>query len=250
MPSNPQSLIPNPELDQQVRRADEDRWLASRFAPAGVRARLIAIYAINNEIARTSEVAREPGVGIIRLAWWRDALADVHAGKGAPEHPLLKEYAAIAAGLPGERWAALTQARAKDFEQAPFANWAEAERFVDDTAGAVLTLAVAACARGADEAKAAAPFVRVAAWAWGYLGLVRALPAWSARGRTLLPEAEMRERARAAHAEARKLGRAMPAHLFPAFGYIALVTEYLRCAEPALFRRQLSLVWAAATGRL
>lgn len=238
------------DLDAQVRRADEDRWLASRFASANARRKLIAIYAINNEIARTSEVVREPGVGVIRLAWWRDALADVHAGKAALEHPLLKEYAAIAAGLPGERWAALTEARAKDFEQAPFASWAEAERFVDDTAGSMLTLALAACARGAEEAKAAAPFVRVAAWAWGYLGLVRALPAWRARGRTLLPEAEMRARARAAHLEARKSARALPAHLFPAFGYLAFVPAYLRSAETALFTRQLSLVWAAATGRL
>jgi phytoene synthase len=250
MPSNPQSSFPNPELDQQVRRADEDRWLASRFAPTEMRAKLIAIYAINAEIARTSEVVREPGVGAIRLAWWRDALADVHAGNAVPEHPLLKAYAAVAAGLPGERWTALTQTRAKDFEQAPFANWADAERYVDDTAGAVLTLAAAACARGADEAQAAAPFVRVAAWAWGYLGLVRALPAWSARGRTLLPEAEMRERARAAHLEARKLVRTLPAHLFPAFGYLALVPAYLRDAEPALLRRQLKLVWSSATGRL
>ncbi len=242
--------MPIASSDEQVRRADEDRWLASRFAPAEVRAKLVAIYAINAEIARTSEVVREPGVGVIRLAWWRDALADVHAGKAAPEHPLLVAYAPLAAGLPGERWAALTEARAKDFEQQPFATWAEAERFVDDTAGAVLMLAVAACARGAEEANAAAPFVRVAAWAWGYLGLVRALPAWSSRGRALLPEADMRERARAAHLEARKLARALPAHMFPAFGYLAFVPSYLRSAEPALFTRQLSLVFASATGRL
>lgn len=238
------------DLDAQVRRADEDRWLASRFAPAEARARLIAIYAVNAEIARTSEVVREPGVGVIRLAWWRDALADVHAGKAAPEHPLLKAYAALAAGLPGERWAALSEARAKDFEQAPFATWADAERFVDDTAGAVLTLALAACARTADEVKAAAPFARVAAWAWGYLGLVRALPAWTARGRTLLPEAQMRERARAAYIEARKLGHGLPAHLFPAFGYVALAPAYLNAQSPNLLSRQVKLVWASAAGSL
>ena len=64
-------------LDDLVRRVDEDRWLASRFAPADVRARLIALYAVNYEIARTAEVVREPGVGDIRLAWWRDALAEI-----------------------------------------------------------------------------------------------------------------------------------------------------------------------------
>ncbi|MBK8544168.1 MAG: hypothetical protein IPL62_11845 [Caulobacteraceae bacterium] len=40
------------DLDTLVRRVDEDRWLAARFAPPLVRERLIAIYAVNYEIAR------------------------------------------------------------------------------------------------------------------------------------------------------------------------------------------------------
>ncbi|GAM99068.1 phytoene/squalene synthetase-like protein [alpha proteobacterium U9-1i] len=236
--------------DALLRRVDEDRWLASRFAPPEIRRRLIAIYALNYEIARTAEVVREPAVGVIRLAWWRDALANVHAGKQSGDHRSLRSYASVAAGLPGTCWDDLIEARALDFEQTPFANWAAAERYVDATAGAVMRLAVAACSRSADEAKVAAPFVRVAAWAWGYLGLARAAPIWTARGRNLLPEADMRVRARAAYSEARTLARDLPAHLFPAFGYVALVPAYLRANAPALFTCQLRLVWASATGRL
>ena len=55
------------DLDADVRRHDEDRWLASRFAPADVRARLIAIYALNYEIARTAEVVSTPALVEIRL---------------------------------------------------------------------------------------------------------------------------------------------------------------------------------------
>lgn len=238
------------DLDALLARVDQDRWLASRFAPADGRARLIAIYALNYEIARTAEVVHEPGIGAIRLAWWREAIAEIHASKAPRAHPVLQAYVAVAEGLPSDAWESLTLARAKDFEAAPFANWADAERYVEDTAGSVMRLALAACVRHSDEAEAAAPFVRVASCAWGYLGLARAAPVWAARGRTLPPENEMLERARAAYAEARKLSRALPAHLFPAIGYVALVPTYLRGAAPALFIRQLRLVWASAVGRL
>ncbi len=108
-------------LDALIRRTDEDRWLASRFAATDVRARLIAIYALNYEIARTAEVVKEPAIGEIRLAWWREAIAEIHIGKPPRAHPVLQAYAPLAAGLPVACWEALTIARAKDFEAAPFA---------------------------------------------------------------------------------------------------------------------------------
>ncbi|MBC8107455.1 MAG: squalene/phytoene synthase family protein, partial [Anaerolineae bacterium] len=64
------------DLGTLVRRVDEDRWLASRFAPAPVRERLIALYAVNYEIARLSETVREAPLGDIRLEWWRSALSE------------------------------------------------------------------------------------------------------------------------------------------------------------------------------
>jgi|CXWL01.1.fsa_nt_gi phytoene synthase len=233
--------------DALVRRVDEDRWLASRFAPRDIRARLIAIYALNSEIARTAEVVREPAIGDIRLAWWREALAEIHAGKPPRAHPALQAYAPLAAGLPPDAWETLTLARAKDFDAAPFANWANAESYVSATAGAVLRLAAAACApQGSEDV---ARLLRLGALAWGYLGLAQAAPVWAKRGRTVLPgtSAEALTRSRAAHAELRK--QVVPAQLFPAFGYLALVPAY-RSGAPNLFTRQLRLVWASATGRL
>ena len=35
------------EIDKRVRRVDEDRWISSRFAPAGQRRALTALYALN-----------------------------------------------------------------------------------------------------------------------------------------------------------------------------------------------------------
>ncbi len=236
-------------LDALIRRTDEDRWLASRFAATDVRARLIAIYALNYEIARTAEVVKEPAIGEIRLAWWREAIAEIHIGKPPRAHPVLQAYAPLAAGLPVACWEALTIARAKDLEAAPFACWAQAEAYVEHTAGGVMRLAIAAC--GGEIARLEA-FVRPAAWAWGYLGLMRAARFWAERGRAILPgsEADTRARALAGHQAAHAASASLPAAVFPAVGYVALAPAYLRNPAPALITRQLRLVWASATGRV
>src|SRR5215470_10547966 len=86
-------MAPDTGLDAEVRRVDEDRWLASRFAPPNVRKRLVAIYALNHEIARTVDVVTQVAIGDIRLQWWREALAEVFDGKQPRAHPALAAIA-------------------------------------------------------------------------------------------------------------------------------------------------------------
>lgn len=230
------------EYDALVRRADEDRWLASRFAPRAVRAKLVAIYALNIEIARTAEMVREPGLGAARLAWWREGFDEIEEG-GAGRAPVLATYRRLASALPLHEWRCIIEARAADFEPRPFMTWAESDAYLDATAGGVMRLALAAC--GASEATS----VRAAALAWGYAGLIRAAPYWAARGRAILPGEEAAARARAAVCYAEARAQALPAAAFPALGYVALTPTYLRGA-PLLLQRQLRLVSASLRGRL
>lgn len=236
-------------LESLVRRADEDRWLASRFAPPRERAQLIAIYAVNYEISRTAEVVREPGVGAIRLAWWRDALADVAAGQPERGHPALRALAE--SGAPASALEALqtiAEAHAADFEAAPFADWKAVQAYVDATAGAVFRAALAACA--APDAERVA---RAAGQAWGLAGLARVRAYWRARGRTGWPQSELLEGAAQSYAEARVLTRQLPSAAFPAIGYLATLPGYLgalrkgRGATSPLTRR-FTLITASATG--
>jgi phytoene synthase len=248
-------MTPDPALDAEVRRVDEDRWLASRFAPADVRARLVAIYALNHEIARTADVVTQAAIGDIRLQWWRDALAEVFDGKSPRAHPVLAAVAQAHHETPLQRDAleALINTRARDLDGAPFATFAEIDAYLEATAGNLLRAALAACRANIDT-----PIVSAAARAWGYAGLLRAAPHWRAKGRSVLPNEDadphrMVERARAAFAAAR--ADAISAHAFPAIGYLALTPLYLRAiengrTERSLFRRQLRLVAASATGRL
>lgn len=257
---NPHRLIPNPvdDLDHLVRRVDEDRWLASRFAPAPVRERLTAIYAVNYEVARTAEIVSEGALGDIRLEWWREALAEIRDGKPPRSHPALvtlhrtlkrREAAAI--------FEEIIAARSKDLEPAPFMTWDALESYIDATAGGVMRLAIEASGAPGGEAGA---FVLPAARAWGYAGLLRAAPYWRAKSRSAVPRyggsAEaMLERARGYYEQARPLARGLSSNVFPAIGYIALMPGYLgaldrgRYETPA-FMRQAALVAASATGRV
>ncbi|MES1198502.1 MAG: squalene/phytoene synthase family protein [Pseudomonadota bacterium] len=247
-------------LDALVRRVDEDRWLASRFAARAARTRLIALYALNYEIARTAETVTQAPIGDIRLAWWRDAVEEIRAGKTPRTHPVVQAVAELvrAGALPRAPLDALIEARGKDLDAAPFATWDELDRYVDATAGGMMRLASAACGAEALEA-----LVNPAARAWGLLGLLRAAPVWRARGRRLTPPdvtlADLLDRARAAHRALRDL--VVPATLFPALGYVALAPRYLSALSasghdlerdlvtPSLISRQLTLVAASATGQ-
>lgn len=241
-------------LDALVRRVDQDRWLASRFARDVTRERLAAFYALNYEIARTAEVVTQDGLGRIRLAWWREGVAEIYAGGPVRAHPALQGYAQAAREdeLPREPLDALIDAHEKDFELTPFADWKAADAYLDATAGNVLRLAVAICG---GEAEA---FVKQAALAWGYTGLLRAQAFWAARARNVLPAgvsaADVRARVRETYLQARAAAQELPPAAFPAIGYVAFTRMYLRAFERGrdlpLLARQLRIAFASATGGL
>ncbi|MGC1300880.1 MAG: squalene/phytoene synthase family protein, partial [Caulobacteraceae bacterium] len=101
------------DLDALVRRVDSDRWLASRFiTDEATRHEVVALYALNHELARVGESVTNPLAGEIRLAWWRERMEAIVAGGEAPGQPVLQALAApLRAGrLPAELLDALVEA--------------------------------------------------------------------------------------------------------------------------------------------
>lgn len=244
MSPRPQSLIPGPDLSETIRRVDEDRWLASRFAPADVRADLLALYAFNYEIARTADTVSQPALGDIRLAWWREAIAEIYEGRTPRAHPVVDALARSRKPWARQALDDLIDARARDLDAKPFADEAAFAAYLNATAGQLMRLALVACGAAMPE-----PFIAQAARAWGGLGFVRSRRA-SVAG--VAKDAEI-ERAMSAYAEARR--HAFPALAFPAIGYVALAPGYAAALRRArstrpLFLRQWNLVLASATGRL
>ena len=68
-------------LDERIQRVDEERWLSSRYASQSDREGLIVLYAFYYELARVRVAVTDATLGDIRFQWWRDALAELSAGK-------------------------------------------------------------------------------------------------------------------------------------------------------------------------
>jgi phytoene synthase len=250
---------PNENLDQRIRRTDPDRWLASRFvADPSARETVVAIYALNEELARVGPSVTQPLAGEIRLAWWRERIEAIAGGDAAPPQPVLQALAPwMASGrAPVDLLDALVEARHMDLEIAPFSDDAALARYLDGTSGAVMGLA----ARALDSAAPLRAVVEVGR-AWGLAGLYRARAVWRARGRRWVPatwgdmnEAALRSRVlaevEAALARGTSERTGLPVAAFPAVAYATLVRSYARGREPGEFGRRLAIVRAVVTGRL
>ena len=208
-----------------VRRHDYDRYLCALFAAPLARRRLVALYAFNFELARVRETVSEPALGGIRLQWWRESLDGVY--RGAPRaHPVAQAMAALdaASWLPRDGAEALIDARARDLDDAPFADPVALAGYVDATAVAVVELALAALGACTDAAPAAGR-------AWGYCGLARAAPF---RNRPLLRcGGSVRELAARAASHLADLPRRSPRAALPALLPASLARLYLARLERA-----------------
>jgi phytoene synthase len=265
-----------------VRRHDYDRFLTALFAPEPLRARLFALYAFNFEVAKTAETVSQPLLGQMRLAWWREALDEIYAGRRRRHEVAVALAESIeTSDLPRLLFDALLDARELDLESAPFATMAELEAYADATSGHVMRLAARVLGAGnALDAPA-----RHAGIAYALTGILRALPWHGARGRVLLPadyllaaglsEVDVAEgRAPAIRLVLDKVGDAAKAHwraareqavprrFLPALLPAALVPAYLRLMRQKRFepfrdkaglsvpRRQLALFGATMRGRI
>ena len=90
--------------------ADPERLLAASYAPAGARPALTALFALDERLGAIVSAAREPTIGLLRLAWWREALERLDRAP-APAEPLLSAVAdqLIPKGVSGAALAALEQ---------------------------------------------------------------------------------------------------------------------------------------------
>ncbi len=173
-----------------ARDADPDRSLAALFAPREARADLFALYAFNVELARIAELVTEPGLGAIRLQWWRDAIESASRGEAA-SHPVADAFGAAIArhALSRERIHALIEARSFDIETKLMPDTGSLDAYLDATAGAVFALAAEILGARGEALEAAAG---LAGKAYGLTGLMRALPVHASRGLVFLPEESLR----------------------------------------------------------
>lgn len=85
-----------------VRERDLDRYLATLYAPPAARAGILALHALDLELAEVARSTTEPMLGQIRLAWWREQLQGLDGG-ATPAQPVLTALAesVLPAGIMG-----------------------------------------------------------------------------------------------------------------------------------------------------
>lgn len=88
--------------------ADPERALAVAYAPAEARSALTALFALDERFGGIVSSTSEPMIGLMRLAWWREALEKLDRDP-APAEPLLGLLAAqvLPRGVSGAALAAI-----------------------------------------------------------------------------------------------------------------------------------------------
>jgi 15-cis-phytoene synthase len=208
---------------------------------------VVALYALNHELARATEAAHEPLVQEIRLTWWREALDEVFAARPPRRHPVVEAVAEAVRRreLPHALFEAMIEARIAAIDPPAPTNEAEVYSHIDATAGALMGLAASAL-----DAAASADATRSAARAWGLAGLLRLRRAGVDRLPEAWNEADVRSRVRAALTEARGAARDLPVAAFPAVAYATLSGAYAAGRAPSDLEKRMRLTTAALTGRL
>jgi len=167
-----------------VRGADYDRYLSVLFARQDKRAALFALYVFNYEVAKTAEAVSEPTLGLIRLQWWREAIAGIY-DQTPRRHEVVQALSAAihAFELPRILFDALIDAREQDLTPTPFTAPNELENYADATCGHLMRLAARVLGAGNDFDGTARPL----GIAYALTGLLRAFPHHAARRRIMLP---------------------------------------------------------------
>lgn len=226
--------------DDLARAQDEDRWLASRYAPAPLQRRLIALYAFHTELRRIPSAVSEPPLGEIRLQWWRDALDEIRDGKPPRAHPVVEEIAA--AGLAKAAFEAflaeMIDAGARPLYGEPFADAQALEAWLAQADGGAD--AMAAMLAGGDSG-----LCETARRAGAGFSLAR-------EGRALAPAFAEASRARAIDIsrETAPALKSAPPEIAPALLHLSLTKSYARREDRAFpLAKRMRLFTAMAFGR-
>ncbi|GIX11941.1 squalene/phytoene synthase family protein [Elioraea sp.] len=173
-----------------VRRDDPDRFLCALFAPEAAREALFTLYAFNAALAGVRDAVTEPTLGLIRLQWWRETVAEASHGRFR-RHEVADPLGRLIAqkGFDPALFDAVITAREAEFAEEGIPDPPALEAYAAGTAGGLMRLALAVL--GA-ETPAALSAARYAGTVYGLAGILRAAPVAAARGRTLLPRALLR----------------------------------------------------------
>lgn len=174
-----------------ARAHDPDRFLTALFMPGAVREAFFALIAFNHELARAREATTNPVAALIRLQWWRDAVAEAAAGQPPRRHEVAAPlHAAIVSGaLAADDLTGLVDAREPEAEEEGIPTREAFGAYLRAGAGGFAVVA----GRLAGAPPEGLPLLQRLGALHGLSGVLRSVPAHAAQGRCLLPRDALAE---------------------------------------------------------
>lgn len=169
---------------QLIRQYDPDRFLLSLFAPASARPALWALYAFYHEVAKTRDVVSETATGLIRLQWWREAMAEIDSGHPPRRNEILPDLAAAVQkyGLARDDFDTIIYTHEFDLEGRNPGTLEGLWHYAEGTLGVLLRLSLKIAGEN-DTAEA----INAAARRYGIIQAIRRVPHHVGQGWSLLP---------------------------------------------------------------
>ncbi|XP_038069404.1 NADH dehydrogenase (ubiquinone) complex I, assembly factor 6-like [Patiria miniata] len=242
-----------------VRKSDYESFLSALLLPQSARASAFALRAFNVETASINDNVTEKHIGLMRLQFWKDAIAKIYEG-APPQQPVAMELSRVVHRHKlSKRWLTrIIEARAETLDAKPYQSVEELETYAENTSSSLLYLTLEALGVKDVNADHAASHIGKAQ---GIVTLLRATPYHVSRRQILLPldvtikhnvshEAILRGNAEQpvkdviydiasiahVHLEtARSFKASVPREALPAFLVTAAVEAYLRRLQKVNF---------------
>jgi phytoene synthase len=231
------------EIEAEVRRADPDRWLASRLiSDPALRTDVLAVLAFDAELARVRTVVSEALLGEIRLTWWQEALDEITQHRPVRRHPTVQAMAQAIESrhLSLVLLSSLIEARIEDLDGAAFDDPDKAMAHIDQASVALSALVLQILSPGTD-----LHAVQAVSRAYGLARLRLAGRLTPELAVNWAPQRIWDDLALGAQAL-----RALPVEAFPAIAHCALTASLAKGREPGPLAKRALIFWASLTGRV
>ena len=181
-------MTPEQYVQDKAARSGSSFYYAFRFLPPRRRAAITAFYAFCREVDDVVDEVHDPGVAAVKLAWWRQEVAQAFAGR--PTHPVTKALQPLAAehGIEAAHLEQVIEGCEMDLQQTRYLDYPALQRYCHRVAGVVGEVAANIFGRTRDETIA---YAHTLGQAMQLTNIIRDVGDDARRGRIYLPVDEL-----------------------------------------------------------
>jgi phytoene/squalene synthetase len=173
----------------ELQQFDSERYISYKvFLPKNKFLEIESLLLLNLEIARIKNKVTEPMIGLIRLAWWKEAIAEIFNNSLPPkDHKIIQDIKTLnlKKKLSQEDIISMISAREMDMEDFPFLDENALKEYLFSTSYLLNKI----CFEYLFEPdEAINEIIKSISLAWGYVSILKASSKNFSRGRSVIPK--------------------------------------------------------------